>query len=104
LRREELQALWSDLASDDGAKVHRAIWALADDPARGVPWLRERVQPIVAADAKLTDRLIADLGSSRFAVREKAARELGNLGETAHPALRAVLAGSPALEVRRRVW
>src|SRR5207302_1795978 len=51
----------------------------------------------------VTDRLLAELGSSRFAVREKAARELENLAEAAYPALRAVLAGSPALEVRRRV-
>jgi WD40 repeat protein len=103
LGREELQALWSDLAGNDWAKVHRAVWALADDPARSVPLLGERVRPVVAADAKVTNRLIADLGSSRFAVREKAARELESLGEAAHPALRAVLAGSPALEVRRRV-
>src|SRR5439155_1494074 len=50
LRREELQSLWSDLAGDDGAKVHRAVWALADDPVRSVPLLGERVRPVVAAD------------------------------------------------------
>ena len=103
LRREELQALWSDLAGNDGVKVHRAVWALAGDSARSVPLLGERVRPVVAVDPKVTDRLLADLGSSRFAVREKAARELEDLGEAAHPALRTVLAGSPALEVRRRV-
>jgi WD40 repeat protein len=103
LRREELPALWSDLASNDGGKAHRAVWALLGDPARGVPLLAERVRPVVVVDAKVTDRLIADLGSSRFAVREKAARELENLAEAAHPALRRVLAGSPVLEIRRRV-
>src|SRR5262249_21378513 len=100
---EELQALWSDLAGNDGAKVHRAVWALAGDPARGVPLLAEGVGPVVAADAKGTGRLIAELGSRRFSGREKGARELEDLGEAAHPALRAVLAGSPALEIRRRV-
>ena len=71
--------------------------------ARSVPLLGQHMRPVGAADAKVTDRLIADLGSSRFAVREKAARELENLREAAYPALRAVLAGSPVLEVRRRV-
>lgn len=103
LRPEQLQAPWSDLAGDDGVKAHRAVWALADDPARSVPLLGKHVRPVVAVDAKVTDRLLADLGSSRFAVREKAARELEDLAEAAHPALRAVLAGSPTLEVRRRM-
>lgn len=103
LRQEELKALAADLAGKDGGKVHRAVRALAADPVRSVPFLGRRLRPAVAVDPKVTARLIADLGGNRFAVREKAAQELEQLAEAAHPALRAVLAGSPALEVRRRV-
>src|SRR5438034_2118916 len=48
-------------------------------------------------------RLIADLDSSRFVVRERAARELEGLGSAAEPALRKALAGKPSLEACNRI-
>jgi HEAT repeat protein len=48
-------------------------------------------------------RLVTDLGSDSFAVREKAAAELEKLGEGAGPGLRKALASEPTAEVRRRV-
>jgi HEAT repeat protein len=50
-----------------------------------------------------TARLIADLDSSRYAVRQQAAEALARLDESAVPALRAALAGRPSAEVRRRI-
>ena len=47
-------------------------------------------------------RLIADLDSDVFDVREKAAKEW-KLGAAAEPALRKALEGRPSAEVRRRV-
>lgn len=48
-------------------------------------------------------RLIADLDAAQFAVREKATRDLEQLGALARPALRQALAGRPSAEVRQRV-
>jgi hypothetical protein len=61
------------------------------------------VQPISAADAGRLAQLLADLESKRFAVRQKAARELEKLGAAAESALRQALAGNPSLETRRRL-
>jgi hypothetical protein len=47
--------------------------------------------------------LIADLGAPRFAVREKAAKQLERQVYEAEPALRAALKKGPPLEVRRRI-
>jgi WD40 repeat protein len=48
-------------------------------------------------------RLIADLDSERFAVRDQAAKELEKAGELVEQPLKEVLNGQPSLEVRRRV-
>jgi hypothetical protein len=48
-------------------------------------------------------RLIADLDSPEFDVREMAQKKLAALGEQAEPALRQALEGKPALEVRKRL-
>ncbi len=65
--------------------------------------LSNHLQPAAAVDAKHLDELIRGLDADEFAVRDKAARELENQGESAEPALRRALRGTPALEVRRRI-
>jgi hypothetical protein len=48
-------------------------------------------------------KIVADLDSNDFAVREKATAELDKLGPVAEGALRKVLENKPTLEVRRRI-
>jgi hypothetical protein len=48
-------------------------------------------------------RLLADLDSAEFAVREAASQELEGLGTTVRPALRQALEARPSPEVRRRL-
>src|SRR5262249_22632415 len=48
-------------------------------------------------------RLLADLESDQFPVRNRASRELEALAELAEPELRAALAGKPSLELRGRL-
>jgi hypothetical protein len=100
--RERLERLWTDLAGDDGGRAHRAIWDLVA-ARQVVPWLQGYLKPVLPADARRIDRLIAELDSDDFPVRERATRELVEIGEAAEPALRRVLADKPSLEVRRRV-
>jgi WD40 repeat protein len=103
LSPKDLSNLWNDLSGTDAAKAYRAIWALADAPGQSVPFLSARVHPIPPPDAAQVARLIADLDSDRFEMRERASRELEKLGGLAKPALRKTLAGEPSGEVRRRL-
>jgi len=100
---KELEALWNDLADDDGGKAYRAIGTLRAASRRTVPFLKTHLRPTPAVDAKCLARLIADLDDERFAIREKASTELAKYGDRAEPALRKMLEGKPSLEVRRRI-
>jgi WD40 repeat protein len=102
LAEKDLEALWADLRGDGAAQAYRAICALAANPGPGVPFLARRLRPAPAAGPRVR-RLIGDLDSDRFPVREKAAKGLRDLGLAAEPALRAALRGRPSAEVRRRL-
>src|SRR5206468_630854 len=97
------EALWRDLADADPARAYRAVLALAAAPGRAVPLIKERLKPRPAADPRRVARLVADLDSDEFEVREKASEELATLGPGAEAALRKALAGEVSAEVRSRV-
>jgi WD40 repeat protein len=102
LSPKELDALWDDLASADAAKAFRAIGLLSSVPAQSVPLLHERLGPVAAPDPEKVAKLIADLDSAQFTVREKATKELEALDELAGPFLRKALEGDPPPELRKR--
>jgi RNA polymerase sigma factor (sigma-70 family) len=102
LSPQELEALWGALAATEGKPAYDAILSLVAAPEPAVRLLREHLRP-AAAMAGDVNRLLADLDSNEFAVREKASAKLAELGEDAESALRQVLEGKPSAEVRRRV-
>lgn len=99
---KELAALWKELAGEEFPNAYQALGALAADPKQTVAFLKEQLKPVSPADALRVEKLIADLDSDQFAVRQKASQELDKLGDLAEPYLRRVLEGKPTLEVRRR--
>jgi WD40 repeat protein len=101
--KKELAAWWTDLASEDARRAYAALWQLAQAPHDAVvSFVARQLQP-PPVDAKEVRRLIDELDSDTFAVREKATRRLEALGAAALPALRDALAKGPSLEVRRRL-
>jgi dipeptidyl aminopeptidase/acylaminoacyl peptidase len=102
LTAPELEGLWADLAGEDVARAYRAIAMLASAPAHSVPLLGKRLRPVCPAGEEAA-RLIDELGSDDFDVRDGAARQLAELGEGAAAALRKAVGNRPSLEARRRV-
>jgi RNA polymerase sigma factor (sigma-70 family) len=100
---ETIDAWWADLSSDDARKAYAAVWRLIESPEATVPFLRRHLRPVPEPDAKKIRQHLTDLDSERFAVRERASKELEDLGPAAVPALREVLDKNPTLEMRRRV-
>src|SRR5262249_197707 len=103
LTAAELDAGWTNLASDDATRAYQAIRALAGARGLAVPFLRNRLQPASGVAAGCIARLIADLDNDAFAVREKASAELARLGSPAEPALRKAMEGKVSAEVRSRL-
>jgi WD40 repeat protein len=103
LSPSRLEECWKALAGTDTPAAYRAVRALAADPGRSVPFLATRLQAPAPPYPAEVSRLVADLDADSFEVWARAEEELTKLGEAIRPALRKVLAGSPAPEVRRRV-
>ena len=99
----DLKGWWADLGSADGAKAYRAIGQLIAVSKESVPFLNEHLRPVEGIPRASISRLVADLGSERYAEREKAQRELEKLQDLAEEALSKALAAGPTLEVRQRI-
>lgn len=103
LRLEEANALWSKLAEADAREAYRALQTLLAAGGEAVSLLKGRLHPAPAIDTRRIDRLLADLDSDEFSIRQKAARELRALGDVVESAARKILAGKPSVEQRLRV-
>jgi WD40 repeat protein len=84
------------------ALAYQAVWALAADP-KAPAFLASQVAAVPAAHQERVARLITDLDSDRYPVREAASKELAALGEQVLPALEKGLAAAPSPEARRRL-
>jgi WD40 repeat protein len=98
----EIQALWQDLCDPNAAHAAKAVWKLVTAPADSIPFLRKTLQPVTPIDPNTIDRLIAELGDDRFAVRKQAMAELEKASDLAAPVLRRTLENKPEPEVRQR--
>jgi WD40 repeat protein len=103
LSAKTLEALWQDLASKDAVVAGKALERLQKGGPAAAAFLKDAVQPFPSPDPKLMERLLGELESAKFAVREKAGQALERLGDQALPALRQVLRGNPSLETKLRV-
>ncbi len=103
LSPQELESCWTTLADNDATKAYQSILAFTGSPGRSVAFLRARLRPVAAAGPSRVAPLLAGLESDQFTERQKATRELEQLGFSAEPALRKALRANPSLEVRRRI-
>ena len=100
LKPGQLDALWADLASEEGDRAYRAITALILSGDEAAAFLKKRLKP---ASGVGTAGLIAQLDDDDFATRERAQAELARLGKHIEPALRRALAGKPSAEAQRHL-
>jgi hypothetical protein len=90
------------LARGDAEGAYRAAWALTEAPAQAVPHLNEMAVALKTPPRGEVLRWIEELDHKRFAVRERAMRQLTALDDAAE-VLEAALKGNMSLEKRRRL-
>jgi HEAT repeat protein len=99
--KPSLDSLWSALA-DEPSKAYRAIWTMSETKEASA-FLRGKIALAKPIAKERLAKLIADLDSDRFAVRESATEALAKLGVMAVPALREALRDKPSPEARKRL-
>src|SRR5262249_52919156 len=103
LKAGNVEKAWRTLLSDDARAAYEALRVLATSPDGAVKLLARHLEPAAPIDAKRIDACLLDLDSDEFMVRERARRDLEQMGDQVVPALERCLAGRPSLEVRKRV-
>jgi WD40 repeat protein len=98
-----LTALWDRLLESDAECACLAMGRLMRCPDLSVPFLKQRLLGRKSPEAVRLQRWIADLDSDEFARREQASAALAGHLAAVEPLLKAALAGSPSVEMRRRI-
>ncbi len=101
--RADLRRWWADLSDADPGIAYKAVWRFVAVPEQTLPFLTASVQPVKHVDPATVARLIAELDSDQFKVRERASQELSRLGEAVADALRKAKNNRPSLEQRLRI-
>jgi hypothetical protein len=106
LKKEQLQAVWTDMSSKDAVKGVQAC-ALLYGAKDGLSFLKDNLTTdkikLRQADEKTVARLVADLDSEDFETREKAEQGLSQMGPTAAIALEKALKASKSVEQTMRL-
>jgi hypothetical protein len=98
-----LESAWNDLAKREASEALQSEGRFLVAPAEAVKFLAEKMKPVEALDPKRVGRLLADLDSTEFAVREAASKALAGLDEQVTPYLEEALKNTESAEVRLRV-
>jgi WD40 repeat protein len=102
LGHAELERAWNDLGADSGEVAYRALWQFAAGGKPAAAFLKEQLSAD-PPDERRVKQLIADLDAEQFEVRDRAMRELTNLGVQAQPLLQKALERPPSAEAQRRL-
>jgi WD40 repeat protein len=98
-----LESAWNDLAVREAGVSFKSAGTFLAAPADTVKLFAGKIKPVAALDPKQIERLLADLGSDKFAVREAASTAIQGLDQRTRPYLERALKTAKSLESRRRI-
>jgi RNA polymerase sigma factor (sigma-70 family) len=98
-----LDRAWNDLAAKEARESFKSEGRFLAAPAETVKLFAAKIEPAVPVDPKQVARLLADLGSDDFVVRDAATRALEQLDRQVTPYLEKALSNAGTVEARRRL-
>lgn len=102
----EMQKVWDGLGTEQAGTAKNVMVRFAASPKESVEFLTRQLKPAaeigIDVNAKL-QQIVQDLDSSSFATREKANKELNELGNSAFEEIRKLAKESRSPEVIRRL-
>lgn len=98
----QLAALWEGLGDKDSAVAYRSLWDLVAGGQEAGKYLKKRLDAL-APDAKAVAALIELLDDDNWRVREKATKDLRQMGYAIYPLLREAQAAAKSEEVSNRL-
>src|SRR5687768_12197100 len=99
-----MERLWIQLCGDHAPASYRALWALASDPVRAAPFLRDKATDL-PSERDLPARMrrwIAELDADEQLVRDAASEQLARHAEAAVDLLRKAVADDASPEASGR--
>ena len=93
---------WADLAVPDATTAHRAMRTLLNDPENTLAKLKQQLTKAPPTDETALRKLVVDLSSPVFPVRQTASKELLHTGRVAIPFLQEAIENNASLELTRR--
>lgn len=103
LKDKQLETTYADLGSKEQPKAVQAC-AVIYGSKQAITFLKGNIKVNFAqADDQKIAQMINDLDADAFAAREKAEKDLANLGPAAVPALQAALQNAKSAEMRMRL-
>ncbi len=98
-----LETAWQNLAAREAGKSFQSEGRFLAAPAEAVKLFAAKIKPVEPLNPGRVRRLLADLGSAKFADRAAAAKALQALDQRARPYLEKALTSAASAEVRVRV-
>jgi hypothetical protein len=97
------ESRWDVLANQDAERAGRAVGLLIRQGDAAVSSLGRMLEPVRALAGQDFSRLLGELDDPRFAVRERASRELARAEHAAVPLMQSALRRGVSEEARRRL-
>ncbi len=101
--QEDLRNWWEALRDESPTEAYQAVWRFVAVPEQTLPLLAASLRPAKPSQPIDVARLIDDLDSDEFRVRERASRELRKLGDTIEDDLRKARSNRISVEQARRI-
>jgi hypothetical protein len=93
---------WQALRGEDAKKAFTAIRSLAADPEIALKFASEHLKPVEPIDPQWLAARLRDLDNAKFAERERATRELEEVGDRGMAAVERFLTEKPSTEAKAR--